>query len=188
MAAKNTICVVITCDFNCRASQLWENEIENNERRHFESLTSDIGLYQLILEPTHLMGDSKSCTDLIFTDQRNRFIESGVNSLLYEQCHHQIEYGKLAVSILGPPSYTRKIGYYDKADVVGIKKSVEMFQWKEHLEIMSCPNEQVKLLNEVQQMTALKIRNTSCRSALALICIDGTLSLESLHYYDHLDM
>ena len=24
-----------------------------------------------------------------------------------------------------------------------------MFQWKEHLEIMSCPNEQVKLLNEV---------------------------------------
>ena len=32
---------------------------------------------------------------------------------------------------------------------MGIKKSVEMLQWKEHLEVMSCPNEQVKLLNEV---------------------------------------
>ena len=52
--------------------------------------------------------------------------------------------GKLAISNLAPPPYTRKIWYYDKADVVGIKKSVEMFQWEEHLETMSCPNEQVK--------------------------------------------
>ena len=121
MAAENPFCVVITGDFNCRSSQWWENEIENDEGKHFEPLASDLGLYQLISEPTHLMGDSKSCIDLIFTDQPNLFIESGVHSSLHDQCHHQIIYGKLAVSNLAPPPYTRRIWYYDKADGVGIK-------------------------------------------------------------------
>ena len=64
MAAENPFCVVIIGDFNCRSSQWWENEIENNKGKLFEPLTSDLGLYQLISEPTHFMGDSKSCIDL----------------------------------------------------------------------------------------------------------------------------
>ena len=95
------------------------------------------------------MGDSKSCIDLIFTDQPNLIIESGVHPSLHEQCHHQIVYGKLSVSNIALPPYTRKIWYYDKADFVAIRKSIKMFAWREHLEKLICPNEQVKLLNEV---------------------------------------
>ena len=88
MHAKNPFCIIITGDFNCRSTQWWENDIENNEGKLFEPLTSDNGLHQLISEPTHLMGDSKSCIDLIFTDQPNLFIESGVarvNNVLANQ-------------------------------------------------------------------------------------------------------
>ena len=42
-----------------------------------------------------------------------------------------------------------KIWYYDKADFMAIRKSIEMFAWQEHLGNITCPNEQVKLLNEV---------------------------------------
>ena len=63
--AENPLCVIITGDFNCRSTQWWENDIENNEGKLFEPVTSDLGLHQLISEPTHLMGDSKSCIDLI---------------------------------------------------------------------------------------------------------------------------
>ena len=149
MHAENPFCVIITGDFNCRSTQWWENDIDNNEGRLFEPLSSDNGLYQLISEPTHLMGDSKSCIDLIFTDQPNLIIESGVHPSLHEQCHHQIVYGKLSVSNIALPPYTRKIWYYDKADFVAIRKSIKMFAWREHLEKLICPNEQVKLLNEV---------------------------------------
>ena len=38
---------------------------------------------------------------------------------------------------------------YDKADFVAIMKSIEMFKWREHLDNIACPNEQVELLNEV---------------------------------------
>ena len=71
--------------------------------RLFEPLTSDLGLHQLISEPTYLMGDSRSCIDLIFTDQPNLIIESGVHPSLHEQCHHQITYGKMSVSNIALP-------------------------------------------------------------------------------------
>ena len=147
--AENPFCVVVTGDFNCRSTQWWENDIENNEGKLLEPLASELGLHQLISEPTHLMGDSKSCIDLIFTNQPNLFIESGVHPSLHEQCHHQIVHGKLSVSNITSPPYSRRIWYYDKANFVAIVKSIEMFNWKEHLDSTTCPNEQVKLLNEV---------------------------------------
>ena len=84
MHAENPFSVIITGDFNCRSSQWWENDIENNEGKLFEIMTSDLGLHQLISEPTHLMGESKSCIDLIFSDQPNLIIESGVHPSLHE--------------------------------------------------------------------------------------------------------
>ena len=147
--AENPFCVIVTGDFNCRSTQWWEDDIENNEGRLFEILASDNGLHQFISEPTHLMGDSKSCIDLIFTEQPNLIIESGVHPSLHEQCHHQIAYSKLSVSNIALPPYTHKIWFYDKADFIAIRKSIEMFAWHEHLDSLTCPNEQVKLLNEV---------------------------------------
>ena len=126
--AENPFCVVITGDFNCRSTQWWDNDIENNEGKLFEPVSSELGLHQLITEPTHQMGDSKSCIDLIFTNQPNLFIESGVHPSLHEQCHHQIVYGKLSVSNITLPPYIRRIWYYDKADFVAIMKSIEMFK------------------------------------------------------------
>ena len=113
--AENPFSVIVTGDFNCSSSQWWENDIENNEGKLFEQTTSDLGLHQLISEPTHLIGDSKSRIDLIFSDQPNLVIESGVHQSLHEQCHHQIVFGKLSVSNVSPPPHTRRIWYYDKA-------------------------------------------------------------------------
>ena len=94
------------------------------------------------------MNNSKSCIDLIFTDQPNLFVDSGVHPTLHEQCHHQIVYGKLSISIVKQPPYTRRIWFYDKSDTVNIKRSIELFNWRKHLGSLQCPNEQVKLLNE----------------------------------------
>ena len=69
--AENPFCLVITDDFNCMSSQCWDNDIENNEGKLFEPLTSDLGLHQLISKAAHLMGDCRFCIDLIFNDQSN---------------------------------------------------------------------------------------------------------------------
>ena len=149
MNAENPYSFIITGDFNCRSTQWWENDAENNEGKLFEPLTSDLGLNQLISEPTHLIGNSKSCIDLIFTDQPKLVIASGVHPSLHDHCHHQIIYGKLSVSNIKLPPYKRKIWYCDNANFAASRKSIEMFHWQEHLGNLKCPNEQVKLLNEV---------------------------------------
>ena len=142
MAAENP-----TGDFNCRSPQWWENDTENEEGIIFEPLTSDLGLHQMISEPTHLMGQSRSCVDLIFTDQPNLLLETVAHPTLHEQCHHQIVYDKLAVNNLAPPSYTRRIWFFDRANVIAVRRSIEMFHRHETLDEVSCPIQQVSILN-----------------------------------------
>ena len=125
------------------------HDIENNEGKRIEPIMSDMGLHQLIAEPMHVMGDSKSGINLIFTDQPNLIIESGVHPSLHELCHHQIIYGKLSVLNVAQPPYTCRVWYYDKANFVTIMKSIDMFTWQHHLKIITCPNEQVILFNDV---------------------------------------
>ena len=149
MHAENPFCIIITGDFNCRSTQWWQNDSENNEGRLFEPITADLGRHQLISEPTHFMGDSKSCIDLIFTDQPNLVVDTGVHPSLHEQCHRRIVYGKLSVSNIVPSPYSRRIWYYNKANFVNIMKSIEMSRWHEQLGKITCPDAQVKLLNEV---------------------------------------
>ena len=148
MSGENPYCVIITGDFNCRSTNWWGDDIENDEGKLFEPFTSDLGLHQLINEPTHSIGNSRSCIDVIFTDQQYLFLESGVHPSLHEKCHHQIVYGKLSVRVLSPPPYRRRIWFYDRANVAAIKKSIEMFPWKDTLSDIACPNQQVKCLNE----------------------------------------
>ena len=124
MSAEEPYADIITGDFNCRSPQWWEQDNENEEGRQFEPLTTDLGLHQLISGPTHMIGQSKSCIDLIFTDQPNLFIESGIHPSLHEQCHHQIIHGKLSVRNLAPPPYTRKLWFYDRANIPAIRGRV----------------------------------------------------------------
>ena len=104
------------------------------------------------------MGESRSCIDLIFTDQPNLFIESGVHPSLHEQCHHQIIYGKVSIDNLAPPPFSdnlapppfsRRIWFYDRSDISSIRKSIEMFPWRKTFEEVACPHMKVALLNEI---------------------------------------
>ena len=110
MSAEEPYCVIIIGDFNCRSPQWWENEHENDEGRLFEPFTSELGVQQLICEPTHFIGESKSCIDLLFTNQPHLFLEIGVHQTLHEQCHHHIVFAKITAINLAPPPYNRKFG------------------------------------------------------------------------------
>ena len=67
-----------------------------------ESITSQFGLHQLINEPTHLLQNSSSCIDLIFTSQSNIVVESGVHPSYNPNYHHQIIFAKFDLEIYYP--------------------------------------------------------------------------------------
>ena len=62
---ENPYSVIITGDFNCRSPLWWPDDIGNVEGELFEPLASSLDLHQLVSEPIHFIGNSKSCIDLI---------------------------------------------------------------------------------------------------------------------------
>ena len=59
---------IILGDFNARSKSWWKSDIDANEGTKIDTVTSSYGLQQLISQPTHLLANSSSCIDLIFTD------------------------------------------------------------------------------------------------------------------------
>ena len=74
----------------------------SHEGTHIESLTTIHGSQQLISDPIHLLPYSSLYIALIFTDQPNLAVDSGVHPSLYVKCHHQIIHCKFNLMIVYP--------------------------------------------------------------------------------------
>ena len=92
MISQNPIFLLVTGDFNARNSSWWKNDCLTREGNEIESLTYSYGLTQLITDPTHILQNSFSCIDLIFTNQPNFVIDNGVHPSLHPNCCHQIAF------------------------------------------------------------------------------------------------
>ena len=115
-------CTIISGDFNCRSTLWWYDDLTNDEGIIFKPVVSGIGLHQSISEPTHEIGSSSSCIDLILTDQPNLFSETGFHPSLNLLCHHHIVYGERNVRCSPIPNFTRKIWDYAAANGRAIQK------------------------------------------------------------------
>ena len=92
-----------------------------------ESITSQFGLHQLINEPTHLLQNSSSCTDLIFRSQPKIVVESDVHPSLHPNCHHQIIFAKFNLKIYYPPPYLREVWHYKETNADLLKPTINNF-------------------------------------------------------------
>ena len=106
---------VITGDFNARSSSWWSEDIDTTEGSKLFSLTSSDGFSQLINEPTHIQTGSSSCTDLIFNNQPNLSVNSGVHASLHSNCHHQIIHSSFNLNISYFLSSTKDLYYENLA-------------------------------------------------------------------------
>ena len=134
-------------DFNAKSSNWSSNNTTTAEGAQLDYLTSLYGMKQVITEPTHILENSSSCIDLIFSNQPNLIMDSGVHPTLHSKCHHQIIYAKLNLKIEYPPPYTRKIWNYSRSETDLINRSIESFDWSK---LFSGKNvhEQVELFNK----------------------------------------
>ena len=82
-----------TGDFNARSQNWWTDGNINNEGIAIDNLLSALDLTQIICEHTNFEKKKKpSCIDLIFCDQPNIIVDSGVRPSLDPFCKHQITY------------------------------------------------------------------------------------------------
>ena len=70
MADKNPYLMVVLGDFNAKLNSWYTNDSTDIEGSKIDILTSIFVFHQIINEATHILNDSSSCIDLIFTSNR----------------------------------------------------------------------------------------------------------------------
>ena len=126
---RNPHFMLLLGDFNAKSKTWFINDQPSREGTQLESLTSLYGMKQLIAEPAHVLENSSSCIDLIFTNQSNLIMDAGVHPSHHSKCHHQVIYVKLNLQVEYPPPYTHEIWDYGKAQFDLINKAIENFDW-----------------------------------------------------------
>ena len=109
LSANNAFLTVMIGDFNAKSSNWYLKDVTSFEGSQIEFLASKFAMSQVINEPTHILDNSKSCVDLIFTSQTNMIRNSGVHS----NCHHQIIYAKFDLKLFYKPFIRPYLDYGD---------------------------------------------------------------------------
>ena len=121
---ENPYLTVFTGDFNAQSDQWWVEGGSNNQGSKLNILFSELGLSQLISEPTHFRENcNPTCIDLIVCDQPNLVVDCGVRPSLDETCKHQITYCSFATKIPKISPSERLVWLYDKANPVKIQEN-----------------------------------------------------------------
>ena len=97
--ARNPFFVLVTGNFDGRAPKCWRNDMTTIDGTKVDLITTSYGFSQIISDPIHILPNSSSCIDLIFTNQPNLVINSGVQPSLHLNYHHQIVFSKLNLKI-----------------------------------------------------------------------------------------
>ena len=147
LAESNSDLIVVLGDLNVKSKNWYINDKTNTEGAKIEFVTSQYGLYQIINEPTHVLENSSSCIDLIFTSQRNLVVDSSVHPSLHPNCHHQIVYAKFNLKIHFPPPYERVIWHYGQGNTELIRRAVHEFNWQRAFSNLNT-NERVYFFNK----------------------------------------
>ena len=147
---RNPYFIVVLGDFNAQTKGWYPLGKATYEGTRIDGITSQFGLQQLIHELTHIIGERSSCLDLIFASQPNLVLESGVQSSLHQNCHHQIVFTRFNLKVVFPSPYEREVWHFKKANVYHIRKAIKGFQWEKSFQNMNV-NDMVHLFNRASE-------------------------------------
>ena len=120
---------ILIGDFNARNLKWWSSDKETFEGRAMHSLTTSAAYTQLIDQPTYVINNSSSCTNLAFASNPNVIYNSCVELSLFDKHHNNLIFGELNFMVLLPPNYKRQVWDYKKANAEFIRRSISSVDW-----------------------------------------------------------
>ena len=146
---EDPFCCLILGDLNSHQNNWWGGDVDDNAGNLLSDILYNNMLFQLVNEPTHIINESRSCIDLVISDQPNIINNCSIYPSLSKRCHHQINHVELNIGIPAIPPYTRKLWHFDRANIVSIRKSLNSVRWSNELRAReNNPDLQVSFLTE----------------------------------------
>ena len=118
IALRNPYLIVVLSDFNAQTEGWYLLGKATYEGTRINGITSQFGLEQLIREPYYWRRPLS--IDLIFASQPSLVVESGVQSSLHQNCHHQIVFARFNLKVVFPPPYEREVWHFKKKQILTI--------------------------------------------------------------------
>ena len=109
--------------------------------------TKNVTLTHIQKTQTYIVPSSSLCIDLLFINQSNLIMNSGVFPSIYQNGHHQIVFAKVNLKIFCLPPYTRRIWDYSSANHEAINNAIDGFDRQKAFSNVKV-HTQVKLFNE----------------------------------------
>jgi len=104
--SENPYCIIVTGDFNAHLKEWWKGDKTDNFGTSIQSIFNNYGITQLVHQPTYIINNTKTCIDLVATDQPNLFLTNEIHPSLHTNCHHQLNFSKLSLKC--PPPFLLK--------------------------------------------------------------------------------
>ena len=116
-------------DFNARNTVWWNGDFTNLQGTELAELAAHYSLNQIIDGYIHILSNSASCNDSIFTMEANFNIDLGVLSSLFPSCHHQLNFAKISFTTFFPPACGQRIWHFSRVNVNAIRQAVNCVDW-----------------------------------------------------------
>ena len=120
---------IILGDFNVRPNNWWQGDTQTSTGLQIDYLTTSYSFQKLISKSTHILKNSSSYIDFIFTDQPNLITDSDTHPSLHLNCHH-ITFCKINQKITYPPPYRRLVWDFKRANISSVRKAIKMVDWQ----------------------------------------------------------
>ena len=146
---ENPYCTLLTGDLNAHLSDWWDGDEDDTYGIRTNQIFCENGFTQLVNQPTYITGTGNSCIDLVATDQPNFIMECDIHPSLHTNCHHNVNYVKLNVSIPPPPPYNRILWHYTRANETAIQRTICNYDWTGNLEALDSIDDKIGLFNSV---------------------------------------
>ena len=147
--AEKPYSIVICGDFNAHLQEWCASDRDDIYGITIQKIFNENGILQLVNQPTYITNNSKTCIDLVATDQPNLILSSEIHPSLHTTCHHQVNFVKLHLKCPPPPPFVRRVWHYDRANPSLIQRAISDYNWVEELGRASNPDQQVELFDNV---------------------------------------
>ena len=147
--SQSPFCCLFIGDYNSHNTAWLGSDRTDSAGELLNDIILQNGFQQLVTEPTHFMGNTKTCIDLVITDQPNLINECCIIPSLHNRCHHFLNHTEINISNIPPPAYYRRIWHYNRANWEAIRAALSSLNWQQQLNALSySPDLQVNFLNE----------------------------------------